>query len=692
MARDNIKKKIYDAKTDDTYRNPVIDCCEMRERQSLSGEKIIYHHIHGYFDGTGVKFLFCFPQKEKYEGHFIQHLSPFPGPDEELASLNKHDESDFISFALTHGSGFVESNMGSTAIFGQTQDSTIFYKSSAAVAEYARQTAKKLYGEHRVYAYCFGGSGGGYKTMSCLENTNAFDGGVPFVIGSPVSLPNCLTVWSNGARHLRHCWEKIVDANEPGGRDMYEGLNEEEKAALRELVSMGVPPKTICGFENVDDGALPVLAPTVHMIDPAYFEDFWTKPGYLGTAKNSSAVRDRIQLWTTVKSVGMPDIAVMAGEVQADRKELDGRNGTDDAWQKMLNSLNTCYIEVNEVPTGEDIYMHGIEIFFESGAAKGKKLSLNSIEGNKLVPGMSVGDNSAQILAVVQPGDKIRIDNSDYLAIQTYHRHQVPEDKSFHAFDQYRDENGKPIYPQRPEVISYGFTKGGCGSVQDGDIQGKVIIMNNLMDGDFPWQADWYKGLIERVKGTEFARENVRLWYNDNAPHGDVAEMEDNLRFIPYVGMLAQALLDIIAWVEKGIEPAATSGYTMIDNQVVLDENCVARSGVQPMVSLFANGKESVKVSAGEPVEFTAVIKMCQGAGELELAEFSFEGEQDFLYTAERVKCWKEEEISCAEVKVVHVFTKQGTYFPTVRVVSNRRKNDCYTKLKNLCRARVAVK
>ena len=36
--------------------------------------------------------------------------------------------------------------------------------------------------------------------MSCLENTNAYDGGLPFVIGSPVSLPNCLTVMAHGAR------------------------------------------------------------------------------------------------------------------------------------------------------------------------------------------------------------------------------------------------------------------------------------------------------------------------------------------------------------------------------------------------------------------------------------------------------------------------------------------------------------
>ena len=73
----------------------------------------------------------------------------------------------------------------------------------------------------------------------------------------------------------------------------------------------------------------------------------------------------------------------------------------------------------------------------------------------------------------LKAGDEVLIDNSDYIAIQTYHRHQVPEDLSFHAWDQFRTDDGKPAYPQRDQVISYGFTAGGCGSVQDGNIQGE---------------------------------------------------------------------------------------------------------------------------------------------------------------------------------------------------------------------------
>ena len=136
----------------------------------------------GGFEGTGVKFLFCFPEAEKYTGRFYQYLSPFPGPDEEVASYGRLGVNDRIGFCLANGAYSVESNMGSTAAFGGQSDPTLCWKSSAAVAEYSRQKAMEIYGCSRPYGYVYGGSGGGYKTMSCVENTKAWDGGVVIVI------------------------------------------------------------------------------------------------------------------------------------------------------------------------------------------------------------------------------------------------------------------------------------------------------------------------------------------------------------------------------------------------------------------------------------------------------------------------------------------------------------------------------
>jgi hypothetical protein len=51
-------------------------------------------------------------------------------------------------------------------------------------------------------------------------------------------------------------------------------------------------------------------------------------------------------------------------------------------------------------------------------------------------------------IAKLRPGDQVRVDNSNFLAAQTYHRHQVP-DASFKPYDQFRGADGKPLYPQR---------------------------------------------------------------------------------------------------------------------------------------------------------------------------------------------------------------------------------------------------
>ncbi len=701
------EKDVYDAKRDPVYGNPVIDCREQRIRKvEKKGfpKEIPYLYLHGSFVGTNVKFIFCFPEREYYEGRFFQHLSPFPGPDEELAALGKTGEDDFIAFALTHGGAYVESNMGSGEIFGSESDPEVFYRSSAATAEYCRTVARELFGEHRVYGYVFGGSGGGYKTMSCLENTNAFDGGVPFVIGSPVSLPNCLTVCANAGRRLRRVCRKISDALEPGGsQNIYEGLNDEERKALRELVRMGFPPRLCAALDGEDDGALPVLAPVVKRMDPEYFTDFWTQPGYPGADPNGSVARDRICIHTRITAAGLEEENA-AGQSRGpldgsagDGGIADGRNGTDDAWQKMLCDGRGAYLEVEDAPAGEDRYLRGVDIIFESGEAKGKKLRLGSMEGKKLIPGMSYGCEQIEaLLPLIQPGDEVFLDNSDYIALQTYHYHQVPEDRTFHAWDQFRDETGVPIYPQRPMVISYPFTYGGCGSVQDGKIQARTIVMNNLMDGDFPWQADWYRGKVQEIYG-EKADQVFRLWYNDNCPHGDVSEVGDSLHLVSYLGMLRQALCDLARWVEKDEAPAETTGYRMEDNQVILSDRAKDRGGVQPVVRLFAkeSGKKEkcVTVRCGDPVCFTAEVELPPGAGAFESADWSFEGEQDFPYREyEVVDRGARDGVGLMELRTEHAFARPGRYYGAVRVVSNRNHGDSYTRLRNLDRVCVVVR
>ena len=111
-------KEIYHALEDPDYQDAYVDIDELRTRPNPNGGELTYRYVHGGFPGKSVKFSLCFPEKEKYTGRFFHYLSPFPGPDEEMASLTRTGQNDHIAFALEHGAYFVESNMGSAQQFG----------------------------------------------------------------------------------------------------------------------------------------------------------------------------------------------------------------------------------------------------------------------------------------------------------------------------------------------------------------------------------------------------------------------------------------------------------------------------------------------------------------------------------------------------------------------------------------------
>ena len=686
----SIAKEIYEVKKDPEFQNSYIDVDEWRERVLPDGNKVNFRYIHGGVKEKGLKFVFCMPEKEKYTGRFFHYLSPFPGPDEELASLEHTGVDDRIGFALMHGAYYVESNMGSISMFGMAGDSTLNWKASAAAAEISRNIAQEMYQVGRPYGYVFGGSGGGYKTMACIENTNAWDGAAPFVIGSPVSLPNTITLHAQGQRCLRHLFGKIVDALEPGGSgNIYEGLTEDEAAMLKEITEMGFPPKAwfLEASGRIDDGSLPVLTPGVKMQDPGYFTDFWEVPGYLGADLNSNACRDRIQFDTVVKGVH-------SAEHKKEENEFDGRNSVDDAWQKQLADGAGCWIELEDIPRGEDLYLKGINITFSTGEAVGKTLLLDKMEGNYITIGMCFGmDDINSVISSIQPGDKIHLDNSDYIAMQSYYRHQVPSDLSFHAWDQFRNSDGTASIPQRTNVMGYGFT--GTGTVQDGNIQGKVIVTQALMDeSTCPWCGDWYRKKVIETMGSD---DNFRIYYMEHCLHGDVSSLQNN-HIINYLGALYQVLLDLSDWVERGIVPLHSTGYKLREGQIYPEEDIISRYGIQPMVTLLANDRKCAHVKPGEEITFTTIVMVPEGAGKVTSVDYSFEDhteipcEDAFLVSGKFTETYNGT-IYGATSETKHKFDQTGTHFASVRIMSNRQGSldDPTTQVLNLARVRVVV-
>lgn len=691
-----MSKEIYHALTDPDYQDAYIDIDEVRTHRHTDGKETAYRYIHGGFRKKAVKFSFHFPEQDQFKGRFFQYLSPFPGADEELASIPKTGADDVILFSILHGAYFVESNMGAPG-----NDDVTRWKSSAAVAEFGRKKATEIYSCPRPVGIVFGGSGGGYKTMACIENTDAWEGAVPYVIGSPVSLPNTITMHVQGERVLRHAFPKILDHLDAGGSgDMYEGLNGEEAAILREMTDMGVPPMAWYpeAKGQFSDLSLPVLSPGVKMADPGYFSDFWTVPGYLGADSDSNASKDRVCFQGTVSRVHIPDPSKSPDE----KEEIESRNGVDDAWKKMLAEGKDAWIELDRLPEGEDLYLNGVTLTFETGGAKGKQLLLGDMHrdpdtgGGFLSIGMCYGgDDINEILSKVNPGDILSMDNSDYIAIQSYYRHQVPSDLSFHAWDQFRKEDGSPALPQRDNVMGYSFT--GTGTVQDGNIQGKVILIQALMDeSTCPWCGDWYRNKVIEAKGNE---DDFRIYYMQRCMHGDLACLGNNM-VVNYKGALLQALLDMADWLQLGKEPLETTVYKREGSQIAVEPDAAIRGGMQAGVCLTVQGQKCAYVKAGEEFTAEAEIILPKNAGEVTAVRYDFNDNWSYPMASEDIfpvegELLRTEKhgIHGAISRITHRFSEPGTFFVSVQISSQRSgdENDIFTQVKNLDRVRIVV-
>jgi len=666
---------------DTVFGQPYIDLDEWRDAP------VRHRYVHGGFKGTETRFSLYLPPRAQYEGRFFQHLTPVPDS-ENLAQGTFEREEDKIAFAIASGGYYLETNGGGAAYAGMPGsgvDPTIgAWRANAAAARHSRVVAQQMYGPHRVYGYVYGGSGGAYRTIGSFENTTGvWDGAVPFVMGSPMAIPNMFSVRMHAMRILRDRFDGIVDALEPGGSgDPYAGLNAHEAAALREVTRMGFEPRSWFGHRTMGVHAFTVLYPGMVMADPGYFTDFWTKPGYLGHDDPQSFAKSRLQFKTTVKAA-LNDEAAQAAGLGDLGIPGTARGEADTAWQALVQDGAGRPVAFKLAGTPPDVGFLGGDLIVLSGAAKGQTIGLRAIQGDSVILGMV----DPRVLAQLKPGDEVQVDNSSFLAAQTYHRHQVPGPE-YTVWDQFRKPDGTPIYPQRPMLLGPLFTKNASGSLPEGKFTGKMIVVQSLWDREaLPWQADWYR---QKVRGHLGAKtdENFRLWYIDRALHGFDLRQEDETQTISYLPALQQALRDVAAWTEKGIAPPATTAYTLDDGQIRMPAGAKERLGVQPVVTVKAEGRESVKVRPGQTVSFTGSIEAPPGGGNVVQAEWDFEGKGEYALSS-AIKGRQ----PTATVTASHSFAKPGTYFPALRVYAQRdgASGTPFARIRNLGRVRVVV-
>jgi hypothetical protein len=623
-----------------------------------AGVTVNFLYVHGGFKGTDTRFSFYFPDKDKYQGRFFQTTYPTLSQEDAAAGCPAVGTSDCsVAFALAEGAYVVSSNnAGGVPVGGALAP----YRANAAAAKYSRVVAAEVYGTaDRPRGYIYGASGGGYQAVGSMENTSGvWDGAVPMVFGVPNAIPNFMTVQLLALRVLKDTLPQIADAMAPGGSgDPYAGLNAQERSVLQEVTRLGMPLRGWWQYATLNGGGFWAVAGAVRAIDSTYNDDFWSKPGYEGSTP-----------------------AVQAARIRHDTKVASLAGNTD--------------LVLANIPAGDLV---NADLLITSGPKAGQSLHIMGVTGNTV----KVADNSG-----ITPDTGVKLDNSWLLALQYYQRHQVPPGNQY-GWNQYLDEKGAPRYPQRPVLVGPILNASSAGSVANGQFNGKMIMVASVMDVmAFPWSADWYYQQVQSAGASNLSA-NFRVWFMDNADHGpELSEYEAGVGFagvpgaanhiVGYIGEVQQALLDLDAWVANGVLPPASTGYHIDeDNQVILAATAGQRFGVQPVVTLTARGKpgsaasQSVEVEAGGPVAFSLHAEAPPGTGKIVKVEWDFEGQGSYTANAplDRVE-------STLNLAQEYTFSKPGTYFPVVRVTSQREGDTSapFRLVQNLASVRVLVR
>jgi Tannase and feruloyl esterase len=683
--------------TDLFFGAPYLEVDEERERPSP------HRFVQGGFDGTDTQWAFYFPPVECYRGRMFQpleggnggHVVTFGGG--VLGEMFQR-----IAMSARLGGYMVESNQGHIGDDVDPKagaDPTLYgHRASAESARLSKYVAAQVYGSPPHHAYVWGGSGGGRRSPLCLENApDVWDGCMPSTSGGEIAEPGNTNLVKAGSimsfgqlfnvqRLLGR--EKIValaDRMAPGGSgDPFEGLTTHEREELASLYRQGFAR----GNEFMISEPMgqmwlwTSLADDLYAEDPLYFENFWTKPGYVGYDQPDLVLGDVIdRRCTVVRTLSARDL-----------NETPDFAGIEYQTMRILAAMVGAGSEAYDFPYAVEVdglsegYRIGAGVKVVTGDASGRSLYATGVAGNVFA---CDGHGDANVLRFrgVVPGDEVHIDNRKFLAYCYFARHHIMDDP---AFDHLRVD-GRPIYPQHP-VPHMSPLMGVCYS---GQYRGKVLWIHHTHDSSvWPGWGTLYHRAVLQAQGPDGARERFRIRWTEYAEHGpyDMVPPEPrrvaSTRLIDFRGITEQSLLDLVDWVEHGVEPLGTT-YRYEGGQVTLPATAAARGGIQPVARATADGGARADVAAGDAVTLEVCTEVPPGAGSIIAVEWDFDGSGTYPYCHEGVEGTATE----LTVSVEHIYHEPGTYFATARVTAHRSGDvgATHCRIETIAQARVVV-
>ena len=659
----------------------VIDKTENLTLQVPGGPLIPYTQVTGHFPATKTiatlpsylrqtptlfrqDYIFRFPAKPFWRNRSFEQQHPSGG--------GQVDNR----MAFTNGAFSVNWMSASTA------NAVASHRHEAAATKVAKAYANKHYGNRaKIYSYFWGCSGGGIVAMAAAENTTGVWDGVQ---------PQCLGPTGIATFHSFH-WQAhytmaipqakrdaIAAAAVAGGTgDLYAGLNEEEKSVLDEFIAAGYPLPAIGNhFKNL----VPLVDPIdIRLADPSYEVDFWTKPGYAGTSPPNYLKAALVDGYAEITGITR-DATGAPVSVQLDPATVPALSVTGDNYLEFFvysADGRTRTVDPERVVGEPSDNLRRFSLRGKLDTATGT-LTLGGTVKN-VFGNVSQLTNSQLLLGALQVGGKVRINNRFILAMYYYPRYSnIPGARSY---DQYRNADGTAKYPQRKDISVLAGpnyrTMGGRN--ETGAIKTKVMIIEGRADNlSWPLFNASYAQQIQRTLGTARANMMMRFYLHDNGRHA-VGGGEP--------GIFQQSMQDMMAWVEKGVAPPPSTAYTIRNGQVVPPDSAAARHGLQPVMSLTANGASRAKVAVNQPVALASSVEMPPRAGQIVQYGWTVDGKADPMTMLDKPR-------PQVDVNRTVSFDKPGTY--VVRLTVNGQRDGLVapanqTLLNNFREVRVVV-
>lgn len=679
--------------TDPFFGAPYIDRDEWRETP------VPHRHVHGGFTGTDTRFTFYYPAAEHWQGRMFHPIEGGHAGHEDFFGGYAGEISGGLRMIQRMGGYMIESNSGHIGDDIDPkggEDPTLYgHRASVQSARFSRHIAAQVYGKPVSHGYVWGGSGGGRRSPLCLEyGAGVYDGALPYMGGGNIDShgtsarvrsdqPIGFGAMFNVQRLLGDKLAGVIDAKQPGGGDPYAGLTAHQRGELANLYRLGYPR----GDEFMISQPMgqmwlwTSIADMLQREDADYFEAFWTRPGYVGHDNPEHVVDHLINATGTVSRI------VTAKEFRDSPDFAGPEFASAKPFVILLASLMgqldlPIGIQVKGIPQG---YRLGTGVKMLSGGAAGRQLyCLNHDADFFFCEGH--GEANLKRFMDVKVGDEVQIDNRAFLAFCYYYRHHISDDSLY----DFLRVDGKPIFPQHGVPLQSPL----MGVPYSGQYEGKLMWVHHTHDASlWPPQGLFYKQAVEQAQGPEQAAQKFCLRWTENAEHIGPAMAPQqpgrhaNTWLVNYHETIEQCLLDLVDWVEKGIEPLATA-YTFADGKVTLADTAAERGGIQPVVKVDANGVIKAEVAVGEQLTLNVRAEVPPGAGVIIKVEWDFDGLGSYPESHQ-----PQGGPASIEMSTRHSYDRPGVYFATARVTSHREGdiNATSRRVENVASARVVV-